>query len=620
MSIVLEGLTKRFANLVVVDHVSLEIQEDELFVLLGSSGSGKSTILRLVAGLTAPDAGKVLLHGKDVTALPPQSRGIGFVFQNYSVFRHMTVAENIEFALRIRKTPRADRVRRREELLDLVNLSGLGGRSAAELSGGQQQRVALARALAHEPAVLLLDEPFGALDVKIRSQLRRSLREIQDRLGVTTVLVTHDQEEAFELGDRIGVLERGRLLEVGSTETLYRKPRSLFVATFLGAGTVLVGRAQGGRARFGHLLFPIPPEEPHEENAPVQALFRPEEVLLTEGPPPGGEQVLGKGTVVDQAFNGPFRRLRLRLPRLPDTRQIAPPVPFGEEGMLVDAILPVADALPAGEICVSVKSWQILKQPPPRILVCDGGTGPVAPLVATRALMEKFRASVTILGVAEDADRADELRQALEKRRAEAALDGVELRVRLGKRSEQIFAEQGEKVYELLVVAASDAPDARPDQLGKTARGLLERAPLPTLVLRGTPPAFERILICTAAGEPGKSDVRLGGRLARQLSASVTLLHVARGTGSAHPIAQGHLERAAATLRGLDVPTRVCVRRAARPVDGILAEAEEGDHHVIVVGSHLRSSRAAFRLDDVTLRVITGTRRPVLVVPADQEG
>ena len=237
MSIVLEQITKRYGNQWVVDNVALEVADKELFVLLGSSGSGKSTILRMIAGLAEPTSGRILLHGRDVTYLTPQKRGTGFVFQNYSIFRHMSVGENIEFGLKIRKTPKAERARRRDELLELVGLAGLGSRYAHQLSGGQQQRVALARALAYEPDVLLLDEPFGALDVKIRSQLRRSLKEIQRRLGVATILVTHDQEEAFELADRIGVLENGRLLEVGDGEDLYDKPRSLFTATFLGAYT-----------------------------------------------------------------------------------------------------------------------------------------------------------------------------------------------------------------------------------------------------------------------------------------------------------------------------------------------------------------------------------------------
>src|ERR1041385_9040121 len=253
MSIVLDQITKRYGNQWVVDNVSLEIADKELFVLLGSSGSGKSTILRMIAGLTDPTSGRIFLHGRDVTNLPPQQRGTGFVFQNYSIFRHMTVSENIEFGLRIRKTSKEERVKRREQLLDIVGLAGLGNRYAHQLSGGQQQRVALARALVYEPNVLLLDEPFGALDVKIRAQLRRSLKEIQQRLGVTTILVTHDQEEAFELADRIGVLERGRLLEIGAGESLYARPASLFTATFLGAGTVLVGRAEDGQARFGPL-------------------------------------------------------------------------------------------------------------------------------------------------------------------------------------------------------------------------------------------------------------------------------------------------------------------------------------------------------------------------------
>src|SRR5215471_14726784 len=242
MSIVLDQLTKHYSGQAIVDRLSLSVSEGEFFVLLGASGSGKSSVLRLIAGLSSPDSGTVRLHGRDVTMLAPQERGVGFVFQNYSIFRHMTVAENIEFGLRIRGVRKSERTDRRDELLDLVGLGGLGGRYESQISGGQQQRVALARALAYRPQVLLLDEPFGALDVKIRSQLRQNFKEIQRSLGITTILVTHDQEEAFELGSRIGVFDRGRLLEVGAPDELYERPRSLYVATFLGAGTVLVGR------------------------------------------------------------------------------------------------------------------------------------------------------------------------------------------------------------------------------------------------------------------------------------------------------------------------------------------------------------------------------------------
>ena len=224
MAITLEKVTKRYAGTTIVDRVSLEVQTGELFVLLGASGSGKSTILRLISGLLPPDEGAIRLGGRDVTMLPPQKRDVGFVFQNYSIFRHMTVARNIEFGLRIRGVSASERAVRREELLDLVGLGGLGSRYWSQLSGGQLQRVALARALAYRPAVLLLDEPFGALDVKIRAQLRQNLKQIQKTLGVTTILVTHDQEEGFELGQRIGVIERGRLLEVGASRGSLRAP------------------------------------------------------------------------------------------------------------------------------------------------------------------------------------------------------------------------------------------------------------------------------------------------------------------------------------------------------------------------------------------------------------
>src|SRR5262245_30708388 len=212
MSIVLEQLGKRYEGHPVVNNVSLEIADGEFFVLLGPSGSGKSTILRMIAGLTAIDQGRVLLRGRDVGALPPQQRGVGFVFQHYALFRHMSVADNVEFGLRIRRAPAAERRRRRDELLELVGLAGLGARMPRQLSGGQQQRVALARALAYQPEVLLLDEPFGALDAKIRVDLRRTVRDVQRELKVSTVFVTHAQEEAFELADRVGVMNFGRLL------------------------------------------------------------------------------------------------------------------------------------------------------------------------------------------------------------------------------------------------------------------------------------------------------------------------------------------------------------------------------------------------------------------------
>ncbi|MGB6452528.1 MAG: ABC transporter ATP-binding protein, partial [Steroidobacteraceae bacterium] len=204
MSITLDQVTKRYQGATVVNDVSIDIGDGEFFVLLGPSGGGKSTLLRAVAGLTGVDHGRISLHGRDVTHLAARERGVGLVFQNYALFRHMTVADNIEFALRVRRMRAAARRARRKELLRLVSLEGMDDRLPAQLSGGQQQRVAVARALAHKPEVLLLDEPFGALDAKIREELRRTIRQVQRELGITTVLVTHDQEEAFALADRIG--------------------------------------------------------------------------------------------------------------------------------------------------------------------------------------------------------------------------------------------------------------------------------------------------------------------------------------------------------------------------------------------------------------------------------
>src|SRR3954454_10349151 len=286
MSIVLADLTKRYGGHPVVNGVSLTVGDGELFVLLGSSGSGKSTLLRMIAGLSEVDAGRVVLHGRDVTELPPARRGVGFVFQSYALFPSLSVAENVEFALAVRGSSRESRRRRRDELLELVGLAGLGGRMPRQLSGGQQQRVALARALAHQPEVLLLDEPFGALDAKVRADLRRTIREIQSELKVTTLFVTHDQEEAFELADRLAVLSFGRLLEAGPPEELYLRPETEFVATFLGTANLLVGVATAGGVRVGPVHFALStqaePEESSDGSRRVQVLFRPEDVAVRD--------------------------------------------------------------------------------------------------------------------------------------------------------------------------------------------------------------------------------------------------------------------------------------------------------------------------------------------------
>ena len=234
MSIAVRGVTKRFGDFAALDDVSVAIAGGSLTALLGPSGSGKSTLLRVIAGLEEPDEGKVLILGEHATGLPPQKRGVGFVFQHYAAFKHLTVRENVAFGLRIRKRPKDEIRERVDELLELVQLHGLAERYPAQLSGGQRQRMALARALAVEPKVLLLDEPFGALDARVRKELRTWLRRLHEDVHVTTVLVTHDQEEAMDVADRIVLMNEGRIEQTGKPRDLYEHPASEFVMGFVG--------------------------------------------------------------------------------------------------------------------------------------------------------------------------------------------------------------------------------------------------------------------------------------------------------------------------------------------------------------------------------------------------
>jgi sulfate/thiosulfate transport system ATP-binding protein len=316
MSVNFEQITKRYNGTPVVNDASLQIEAGEFFVLLGPSGSGKSTLLRIAAGLTDVDHGRISFHGRDVTHLRARERGVGLVFQHYALFRHMTVGENVEFALRVRGVKRHERSRRRDELLQLVALEGYATRMPEQLSGGQQQRVAVARALAHEPQVLLLDEPFGALDAKIRVELRETIRQVQRRLGMTTILVTHDQEEAFALADRIGVMRNGRLLETGRAETLYRRPATRFVATFLGAANLFLGERSseglrlGGRFRSGGESL-----RGAGMGKEVITIVRPEDIEIAEDEDRLRSSALASGHVVSVDFAGNLERARVQLAR-----------------------------------------------------------------------------------------------------------------------------------------------------------------------------------------------------------------------------------------------------------------------------------------------------------------
>jgi sulfate/thiosulfate transport system ATP-binding protein len=239
MSISALNVSKRFGDFVALDDVSVEVETGSLTALLGPSGSGKSTLLRVIAGLEKPDDGTVLIGGKNVTGRAPQERGVGFVFQHYAAFKHMTVHDNIAFGMKIRKRPRAEVRERVDHLLELVQLQGLAGRYPAQLSGGQRQRMGLARALAVDPEVLLLDEPFGALDARVRTELRAWLRRLHDETHTTTVIVTHDQEEAMEVADKVVLMHRGRVEQSGPPLELYEQPVNAFVMSFVGQANQL---------------------------------------------------------------------------------------------------------------------------------------------------------------------------------------------------------------------------------------------------------------------------------------------------------------------------------------------------------------------------------------------
>jgi sulfate/thiosulfate transport system ATP-binding protein len=273
------GLTKKFGSAVAVESASFEAREGEITALLGPSGSGKSTVLRMIAGLERPTDGRVFIGGEEQTYRTVQERRVGMVFQHYALFRHMTVAQNIAFGLTVRKEPK-DRIRERvDELLRLVQLTSFAPRYPDQLSGGQRQRVALARALAPRPKVLLLDEPFGALDARVRQELRRWLDEIHRELGITSLLVTHDQEEAMELANQVVVMHEGRVEQAGSPQDIYDDPNTPFVAGFVGAANVLRGWVIGGSVQFGQLQVGGASHMP--DGSVAHAYVRPHDVSIS---------------------------------------------------------------------------------------------------------------------------------------------------------------------------------------------------------------------------------------------------------------------------------------------------------------------------------------------------
>jgi len=370
------GVSKRFKKVPVLDDVSFDVAEGESLVLLGASGSGKTTILRIIAGLEQPDTGRVILHGKDVTELPARERGVGVIFQSYALFPRMTVERNIAYGLKIRHRPRKERRETVDRLIALVQLEKHRKKYPWQLSGGQQQRVAIARTLAYKPQVLLFDEPFGALDAQTRVHLRREIRALLRQVKVPSIFITHDQEEALELGDRIAVLNEGHLEQLGTPDEVYNHPATEYVATFLGAANLLLGVVTRGSVEIGTARLPAEKETRRfRDGQSVKLVFRPEDVCLSpDAKLPEACRRLANGVIEEVSFVGSYERLnvRLDLAHRPQTAELTAPLyqvtintPDKMIGVPIMATLPKPEAnttryKPGDRVAVGLTSFSLL--------------------------------------------------------------------------------------------------------------------------------------------------------------------------------------------------------------------------------------------------------------------
>ncbi|HVY81528.1 MAG TPA: ABC transporter ATP-binding protein [Steroidobacteraceae bacterium] len=587
MSITLDQVTKRYQGVPVVNDVSVEIGDGEFFVLLGPSGSGKSTLLRAIAGLTGVEHGRIALHGRDVTHVAARERGVGLVFQNYALFRHMTVADNIEFALRVRRMKRADRVKRRKELLRLVALEGMDERLPGQLSGGQQQRVAVARALAHKPEVLLLDEPFGALDAKIREELRRTIRQVQRELGITTVLVTHDQEEAFALADRIGVMNLGRLLEMGRPDELYTRPATRFVATFLGAANLLLARQSKhgiqfakGEAKREHTVNGSPPGREHE----VVAVLRPEEVELAPTRDTLSGSYLAMGTIEEVLFTGALERLRVRLTKGAEEVQLARV--NGEEGHFLEVTRTQPEqrafqVRPGQNVVIGVRRVHVLPTPLSSFTACAPSESEVARLRAQPLLVELATRMKTRVAA-----------------RVEPALNG----------SLDCAAQEG--VFSGAAVIA-----AQPESL-KSIECLLERGAEEVFVLPPNAPSPQRVLIHWADEEARAATLAVSASLLRHLHAEAIYVDVIPPGATETQRPQGmrallDARAEAQTVHGLEMRTELRIGNVASELARRLGDST--DQLLILGVSEIKGLAQRFG------ELLSTPRWPLLVVYREPE-
>jgi len=371
----IHGVSKKFGGTVVLEDIDFDVAEGESLVLLGASGSGKTTILRIIAGLEEPDTGRVVLHGKDVTELPARERGVGVIFQSYALFPRMNVEKNITYGLRIRHRPHKEIKETLDRLIALVKLEEHRKKYPSQLSGGQQQRVAIARTLAYKPEVLLFDEPFGALDAQTRVHLRREIHTLLREVKVPAIFITHDQEEALELGDRIAVINAGRIEQIGTPDEVYNKPETEYVATFLGAANLLLGVVNRRSVEIGAAIIPAHAETARfRDGQSVKLVFRPEDVHLSpRGTMPEGCRRLANGIIDQISFVGAYERLTLRLDlierqpsqREPPLYKVAITTPDQRTGIpvVVTRPKPAATAMPLSvgdRVAIGLTAFRVL--------------------------------------------------------------------------------------------------------------------------------------------------------------------------------------------------------------------------------------------------------------------
>ncbi|MFN8495640.1 MAG: ATP-binding cassette domain-containing protein [Caldilineaceae bacterium] len=617
MSIILEQLTKRYENHPVLNHLSLNVATGEFFVLLGAKGSGKTTLLNLIGGVTPVDQGRVLLQERDVTLLPAPERRVGYVFQQATIFEQMSVADNIAFGLGLCKLSSTERQQRLDNLLELVGLTGLESRLPTQIAGGPQ-RVALALALSKQPDILLIDEPFTGLDAKLRSELQRLLKTVQRTLGITTLLTTQDEVDAFALADRLGVISAGCLVEVDKPQALYQHPKTEFVATALGAANLLVGLATRDSIHIGPYHFPLPdelPAVPLDNARRVQVLFRPEEVVLAPTEQALRCPALGEGEVEQIIFAGSFERLQLRLPRIPGVRQIAPPPAYGGNTLVIEALRTQAQAsrlpLRVGQrIWVGIHQLHTLTHPGLRLLLLtDGSPQAQAALAVACEIGRLAQARMTLLGCGLTDETLLRQLQALKEQLGDELAE-VKTHATLHPPAEAIVCELEHQTYDLVVLPGLLDNAALAEKILQTGEHHL-------LLIPGAQPPPARALICVAGGEPGKDDVLFTGRLIRHLEAKATLFSVlpeSEDTAESHEWLRRFLQGGVTTLDLLSVPAQAVIRVGMARTE-ILHELAAGDYGLLALGAPLPDRTGKIGLNGLVSDLLTTVKdRSILII------